>query len=426
MHLEKKLKKNIAWSLVARAFTVVNGIITTPILLSHFGAHEFGMWVVLTSLPSLIQIGDMGFSNAIVNQTAGKLDEKATQEAASSICTAYAVLILLALIITVTGVAASLFLPKNIRIIQDLYQANANIALPTVIIFSALNIPLSLVQRLQQAAMDIPSQAKAQLSQLFATLCLTIMASPCHMKLTSFMLAYCAMNLLIQTINTLIYIPKLIPNKYSRISISSFKKLWVHAKYFALFQAIFLLTTQTDVMIIQNILSSTHATAYYATLRILSIPGMIVTIINNTMWPAYTSAFNSGKINKIKTWVDRGVIIAIILHTITLLFIILFSNIIQKYFLVGKIDIPNILAISCFIWVTTESISSVQSTAINATKFIYKQTIISIGYGICLPLKALFVYLLGIQNIFIVPTVYYIGIVIPFQRKILNTMTTNS
>ena len=67
------IARNVSGLLVARAAVAVAGLITLPLLYQHLTAPEFGTWILLSGLTTVVGIADLGLGSATVRAVAGDL-----------------------------------------------------------------------------------------------------------------------------------------------------------------------------------------------------------------------------------------------------------------------------------------------------------------------------------------------------------------
>ena len=56
MSLKKIIIRNVAAGWVGKASSIIATIIITPVLLSHFGKYEYGMWVAIGQGAALLMM----------------------------------------------------------------------------------------------------------------------------------------------------------------------------------------------------------------------------------------------------------------------------------------------------------------------------------------------------------------------------------
>lgn len=75
------------------------GLITTRLIIQHFGTDDYAQYGLLTSLPSLLPFADLGMAAVVINAVAGSNDPKQDQLVRRSIMTALRILIVAGLIL---------------------------------------------------------------------------------------------------------------------------------------------------------------------------------------------------------------------------------------------------------------------------------------------------------------------------------------
>lgn len=76
MSLRSRIGKGILVNGFGQAVTVLGQLITLPTLLIHWGAQQYGAWLILSVIPQYLALSDMGFSSVAGNEIAMALGRK--------------------------------------------------------------------------------------------------------------------------------------------------------------------------------------------------------------------------------------------------------------------------------------------------------------------------------------------------------------
>jgi len=139
----------------------VLGIITSRLIIEHFGVESYAQYGLLASLPALIPFADLGIGAAIVNTVAGSTDPRRDDAVHRVLVSALRVLLGSASVIAALSVA--LFLtgmwPRLLG--QGLLPDGDAVATICVVVF-ALTLPLGIGARVLVGLNRNPSQVAAQ------------------------------------------------------------------------------------------------------------------------------------------------------------------------------------------------------------------------------------------------------------------------
>lgn len=138
-----------AWGarLFALPVTAFAGLVSSHLIVTHYGAREFGYYGLLVSLVGVLAVGDLGVGAAINNVIAGGSERDRLGELQRAALTAVRTLVTSGLLVSVAGLVLSYFgvWPRLLGVPNT---ANANVAAGVCCALFGLGIPLGLGQRL--------------------------------------------------------------------------------------------------------------------------------------------------------------------------------------------------------------------------------------------------------------------------------------
>jgi O-antigen/teichoic acid export membrane protein len=104
-----RLISGVGANAYAQGVTLVVQLVSTPALLAAFGAKTYGLWLVVSALPTYIALADLGFSSAAANAITLAVARGARDDARATFQSALALnLLTAAAILTLTGAAIAL------------------------------------------------------------------------------------------------------------------------------------------------------------------------------------------------------------------------------------------------------------------------------------------------------------------------------
>src|SRR5688500_3669092 len=74
------LRRNIGWTYLAWGAAIVSGLVLTPVVLSHLGVDEYGVWAFVGSLAAYVALLDLGLSPAFVRFAAEARGRRSAEE----------------------------------------------------------------------------------------------------------------------------------------------------------------------------------------------------------------------------------------------------------------------------------------------------------------------------------------------------------
>src|SRR5437899_177174 len=84
------------------------GIVTSKLILSHFGTAAYAQYGLLTSFPGLLPFADLGIAAVVINRVAESKDVRTDEVVRNTLTTAFRILLVSGSLIGLTGVVISL------------------------------------------------------------------------------------------------------------------------------------------------------------------------------------------------------------------------------------------------------------------------------------------------------------------------------
>lgn len=303
----RRLVGGIASSFVSRGIGLVAPIVMIPLALSSLGAERYGLWAAATSLTAMALFSDFGLGNGLMTRLSATYVSgdtlMARQFLVAGICmtsaVAGAILVATMAIVTLADPVAWIDPQSTIP------AAEGDLVIALCFAAFAVNIPLSLVHRVQYAYQQVSYSniwsAGASLASLaaFATAAATG-AGPT-------LLIACAVFAppLVNLVNGLTYFrwrrPDLSPAKTRPTTDRTANLFRLGGAFFGL-SIITSIALNVDPILISRELGLEAAASYAVVFRISSAVGLLVALVNLPLWPANGEALARGDL----TWVRKS------------------------------------------------------------------------------------------------------------------------
>ncbi|WP_321806156.1 hypothetical protein [Burkholderia sp. BCC1993] len=114
MSLGARIGKGILVNGFGQAVTILGQLIILPTLLIHWGAEQYGAWIILSVIPQYLALSDMGFSSVAGNEIAMALGRKDPMKAKNAFRGA--------LVANIVACIAVIFLTCLLIILQSQFQ----------------------------------------------------------------------------------------------------------------------------------------------------------------------------------------------------------------------------------------------------------------------------------------------------------------
>jgi O-antigen/teichoic acid export membrane protein len=301
-------------SFLSRGVALLTSLITVPLTLKYLGAERYGLWMILTSIVSVMGFADLGIGNGLVNaisEADGKDDRPLAREYVSS---AFSLLLLISIVLGLAATIAYPFMPW-----QRMFNvSSASIAQEGAKAFAVLfgwflaNIPLGIVTRVQSGLQKgYSSQILAACGNL-VSLMGVLVAIHFKANLPWLVFASTAGTIVAILLNAVILFrshPWLLPwFKHARWK-SAAKILKLGLLFFVL-QAGVAIGYSSDNIVITQVLGAGAVVAYSVPQKLFGYATMILMFGLTPLWPAYGEAISRGDIVWVKGTLRRSIYVS--------------------------------------------------------------------------------------------------------------------
>lgn len=291
-------------SLVMRVLTVIMSFATTTILLRAMSLEQYGIWALLISVQTWINLFDLGIGNGLRTRVAENLAHGRMQEAARNISIAYALFALIFLLLMValgpivavvdwqTFLNATTFAPDELR-------ASVGVAVlftMLILVTNLINPVAAAVQRSSYTAVSGFVQAA-----FFTLLALVILLTDWGSALT-FLVIRGTLNVVVNLGFTIWFYskrPEIRPHVTTNIR-GGRTLVSLGVGYFVI-QIATLVLFSTDMFLIVKLLGPEHVPQYDVTFKLFNLFVIIHLIFAAPLWSAYTEAYQKGQFD----WISR-------------------------------------------------------------------------------------------------------------------------
>ena len=285
-------------AMLSKAMALVSMLITIPMTLDYLGVERFGIWMIFSTLFSLLAIFDLGVGSSITNLVAnaiGKNREKLAREIFYASGLILGVLSILLLILfnysfdympwlDLLGIQNT-NLDHEIRSAVYLLMMLFFVGLPSTIIFKYLT-------GLQKGWMV---NLWYCLISIF-TLVGNIVSVRAEYGLQGLVTSLAGAPLLVSIICT-VYLVLSRNRKYLTFTLptkNTVRAVSYSASMFFLLQISVLIAFQSDTLIISHYLGASDVAVYAVAFKLFSVPTMILGMLASALWPTYSEAIGRG------------------------------------------------------------------------------------------------------------------------------------
>lgn len=119
MSLKKIIIRNVVAGWAGKSISIITTIIITPVLLSHFGKYEYGMWLTIGQGASLLMLLDFGIANSVSRFIARNLALENHEENVRVFNTALAIFFFTSVLVLLVTAVVLPFIPDIFDVVES-------------------------------------------------------------------------------------------------------------------------------------------------------------------------------------------------------------------------------------------------------------------------------------------------------------------
>jgi O-antigen/teichoic acid export membrane protein len=380
-----KVNLNIAVSFLLKAVSIIVAFLTISFSLKLLDTNKYGIWLAISSTVSWISILDIGLANGLRNKIAEYLAVKNYNEAKIAVSSTYAILfIIMVPILLLFGILLK-FAHWNSIFNTKLDEKELTLTIATVFIGLLLQFFLKPISSILQGDQKIYKSNFILLVCNFVPLIPIIFFSKyLHGSMFVLALAQTILPVFVLMIYTIIlYYTEYarIRPSFKHINLAKSKSLFGLSFAFFIIQIAGVFLYSTTELIITREFGGSDVTLFNLLFKYFSTAGLILGIILNTYWSAFTNAFALNDFIWITASIKKLVRIAGLFLAIIVLQQLLIVPVFKLW--VGeKIHVPFTLSLTMVVYFSVNLFTSIYSIVLNGTGRVKMQAIVSITTAI--------------------------------------------
>ena len=294
----RRLYGGVASSIASRAVGAISPLILVPLTLGYLGAEFYGLWMSILALTSMALWADFGLGNGLMTRLIPVLAEGDRRSARRLIATGYAALLCVSTLAIAALAVVSWSLPW--AAILSITSADAAAKAPAMALITIggflLNIPLSLVQRVQYANQQVSQSNLWQASGSLLGVAGAWTVVQAGLGVLWVLGAVAAGPIVSNLANSWWFYARnrdLFPRWRDANGEAARTIFGLGGQFFAM-SVMSSLALNVDNLIIAHTLGLNAVAAYSVPYRALNALGVLVTLLNLPLWPANGEALAQG------------------------------------------------------------------------------------------------------------------------------------
>lgn len=423
------VRQNLFFSIILKGLSIIVSFLIVPLTLNYLNAEEYGVWLTLSSILIWIGFFDIGLGNGLRNKLTEAISLNQKKTAQVYVSTTFFILFLIMGGIFVLFSCVNPFLDwTKILNVSSEKVSQLNTIVSIVFAFFCLQFTFKIVGIIfiahQKPALNDLLNVLGNVLSLIIIYLLTLFTSSGSLFYVAFTFSIAPFLVFLITYIVVFYFSHyhfLCP-KWKYVKFSQIKDLMGLGFQFFIIQIASLVIYSTSNIIITQTLGPEQVTVYNIAYKYFSIPLMFFSILQTTIWNAYTDAWVKQDKEWIRNSIKRMLQIWILL-AVGVIIMLVISGFVYKVWIGDTIYIPLHLSIACAIFTIGNNWSSLWVNFINGVGKIRMQLLSSVILCICfIPLALFFCKTFGIVGIVFSSTIALIpGMILsPIQfRKLM-------
>ncbi|WCN83515.1 lipopolysaccharide biosynthesis protein [Micromonospora sp. LH3U1] len=302
---DRTVTVGIAAAMVAKGVGLAAPLVITPACFRYLGDQRYGLWMAITALTGMAWFADLGLGNGLLTRLSHLADDPRQQ--AREISSAFATLGVVAVVLLAGLALAAPVVPWAALFSVSDPSVAAQASALVLLCFGAfaVNIPLSLIQRIQYARGQVVQSNVWQSAGALAAMAAVLGAIAAGWKplavIACAVLAVPATNLL----NTVTYFwfeePGRRPGPRLVHRATAVGLLRLGLQFFAL-TTMSSIALNVDSPLVANVLGLTTAAHYAVVGKLFGVLSIFVGLVGMTVWPVNGAALARGEV----AWVRRN------------------------------------------------------------------------------------------------------------------------
>ena len=388
-------------------------LVSVPIALSYLGTEQYGLWATVTSVISVLVFADLGVGNGMLNAiaTANGRDNMAGVRSAIASGVAIVSIVAIAFLIAFLAVWPFVDWARAFKIQGQAETFQVSTALLVLMITFAINMPVSIVQKIQYGLQEGRWASLSQAVAAVLGLSMTLAVVYFDLGLIGMVGCFVAGALIADFCVGLVFFrrrPETVPG-LGDWNKAEFKQLFRVGLSFLLLQVAVSFCYASDNLILSQMVGHEAVAAYSVHQKLFSPLTFIATLALTPMWPAFSDAIARQDIR----WVKRALAI-----TCTLMFcwavvggcaLLLSSSWLMQHWLKGQIQPDFAIGLALVVWASVDLVGRAVAMFANGAGLLKQQMIgLALFVPLCIGLKIWFVYEIGPSGVVVGTTVAWL------------------
>lgn len=393
--LTRVIVRSSAISFVAKALTVLAGLVTMPLVYNALDKYQFGVYATLTSIIAWIDLFDFGITQGLRNRLTEARADGDVLKARKYISTSYILLFLIAFFLLV--IYCSLYKVFNWQAILNATDIERpvldNLALIVIVSF-LVRFVASVINKIyyafQKSYLVDVTQLIGKIVYLICVVMLTVSKDITLFNVAVIQSTISAAVPIIAAIYFFLFSEKAYTPSFKLIDFGITGQIMGLGWQFFVISLSLLVIHSGNNLLISQFVDPASVSSYSLSYQLFSYVLLAYTIIITPLWSAYTEAWRKGNVSWIVKTMGRIKKI-FLLFAVGCAVVVLFTPVIFRLWIGEKADVPIVMAAAVAVMILLDMWIRIYDFLINGVGKIRIQMIINIVMA-CLNIPLAYIF----------------------------------
>lgn len=346
---------------ISRVVSLLTVFVSIPVVLTHLGSQQFGLWATLASFTVLLNFADLGISNGLVNMLVSADADEDHSSAAEHVTSALALLIVVAALLGLGFVLVYAVVDWT-AVYNTGPAVDADVAAHATAVFAGcflVLLPLGLFQRIhlgyQEGFLTYAWAAAGSIAGLAGVLVATVADA----SLPWYVAATSGGPVLAALLNGLVLLGRSRPwlrPRPSRITRDSLRALANTGGAFFVIQSSFAVASYSGPIVVAQVMGAASVEDFAVPMRLFGFLPILLQVALTATWPALRSAILKGEIGWARRAVKRATWLGLSLLALPTLALVAFGDTILRLWTGDAVGASPLALISFGSWALLSAI----------------------------------------------------------------------
>jgi O-antigen/teichoic acid export membrane protein len=398
---------------------MVAPIITIPLTLAHLGEVTFGLWMTISAMTSLLAFADLGLGQSILSEVSRALGELDTRRARAVVTTTYACILLIALVLLpiLALIAYGVDWGRQFKLTDAVKVSEARQAIVVAFILFTINIPASLIYKIQIASQKAFAANLWQAAGSMVGMFLIVAAVHLKLSLPYIVAAFLGGPVLVWVLNSICFFLTIGADLRPSPGCVDFGMLSPMVRQSSEFFVLGILLTcsiSLDTLIVSKTLDLGSAATYGIALRISALLSLIPTMMYMPLWAANGEAIGRGDFEWVRKTVGKMTVLCPLLTGAIGLPVLLGSDTVLHWWLKTNAGISLTLLMGMLLWAVLQGIAAPRFMVLNSIVIVRPQIWMQAGFVLIgIPAKIIALKQFGVDALPWINCILYMLVILP-------------